>query len=74
MATDKPRYNEKVDRNNEIYQDRLSGLSWSKLSFKYNLTIKTIHTIVKRLENQGVKENQTNHSLPHNETAYSNQS
>lgn len=49
MAKDKPRYNEKVDRNNEIYQDRLSGLSWSKLSFKYNLTIKTIHTIVKRL-------------------------
>lgn len=50
MATDKPRYNEKVERNNEIYQDRLQGLSWSKLSFKYNLNIKTIHTIVKRLE------------------------
>ena len=49
MASNKPRYNEKVDRNNEIYQDRLNGLSWSKLSHKYGLTIKTIYLIVKRL-------------------------
>jgi Mor family transcriptional regulator len=62
MATNKPRYNEKVDRNNEIYQDRLQGLSWSKLSIKYNLTIKTLHTIVKRLE----KENQDKSNLSHN--------
>jgi Mor family transcriptional regulator len=48
----KPRYNEKVDRNNEILQDRLSGLSWSKLSFKYQLNIKTIFAIVKRLQTQ----------------------
>lgn len=52
MASNKPRYNEKVNRNNEIYQDRLQGLSWSKLSFKYNLNIKTIHTIVKRLDKE----------------------
>jgi Mor family transcriptional regulator len=50
METRKPRYNEKVDRNIEIYQDRLQGLSWTKLSFKYNLTIKTISSIVKRLQ------------------------
>jgi Mor family transcriptional regulator len=56
MATHKPRYNEKVDRNLEIYQDRLSGLSWSKLSAKYNLTIKTLHTIVKRI----TKESENN--------------
>ena len=50
MAENKPRYNEKVDRNDMIYQDRLSGLSWSKLMFKYNLTIKTLYTIVKRMQ------------------------
>lgn len=45
----KQRYNEKVDRNSQIYQDRLSGLSWYLLSQKYGLSIKTIHNIVKRL-------------------------
>jgi len=52
MASNKPRYNEKVDRNNQIYQDRLQGLSWFKLSQKYSLNIKTIHTIVKRIEKE----------------------
>lgn len=52
MATNKPRYNEKVERNLSIYQDRLSGLSWSKLSIKYNLTTKTILTIVRRIEKE----------------------
>lgn len=72
MATSKPRYNEKVDRNNEIYQDRLSGLSWSKLSFKYNLTIKTIHTIVKRLEEESKVQNESNLSPVSSETSNSN--
>ena len=65
MASNKPRYNEKVDRNNEIYQDRLKGLSWSKLSLKYNLTIKTIHTIVKRLEKEVSLQPTSSHSLSH---------
>jgi Mor family transcriptional regulator len=65
METRKPRYNEKVDRNVEIYQDRLQGLSWSKLSFKYNLTIKTIHTIVKRLQN--LEEGKTPANQPHDQ-------
>jgi Mor family transcriptional regulator len=50
METRKPRYNEKVERNNEIYQDRLNGLSWSALSFKYYITTKTLFSIVKRME------------------------
>jgi Mor family transcriptional regulator len=66
MATDKPRYNEKVDRNIEMYQDRLSGLSWSKMSFKYNLNIKTIHTIVKRLERKNEIQPISSHNLSHN--------
>jgi Mor family transcriptional regulator len=66
MASNKPRYNEKVDRNNEIYQDRLQGLSWSKLSIKYNLTIKTIHTIVKRLERENEIQPISSHNLSHN--------
>jgi len=66
MASNKPRYNEKVDRNNEIYQDRLQGLSWSKLSLKYNLTIKTIHTIVKRLERENQIQPISSHNLSHN--------
>lgn len=70
METKKPRYNEKVDRNNEIYQDRLQGLSWSKLSFKYNLTIKTIHSIVKRL--QSLEEAQKIQSQNHLDTSNSN--
>lgn len=45
----KPRYNEKPERNILIYQDRLSGLSWYQLSLKYNLSLKTIQNIVKRL-------------------------
>lgn len=44
------RYNEKLDRNTAIYQDRLSGLSWTKLMAKYNLTIKTLYNIFKRME------------------------
>lgn len=48
----KIRKNEKFDRNMEIYQDRLSGLSWSKLMAKYNLTVKTLYNIVKRIEDK----------------------
>jgi len=66
MASNKPRYNEKVDRNNEIYQDRLQGLSWSKLSFKYNLNIKTLHTIVRRLERENQTQPISSHNLSHN--------
>lgn len=51
----KPRYNEKTERNEIIYQDRLSGLSWYQLSLKYNLSIKTIHNIVKRFEKKETK-------------------
>lgn len=51
----KPRYNEKTDRNELIYQDRLSGLSWYQLSLKYNLSIKTIHNIVKRFKKKETK-------------------
>lgn len=52
MAEKKPRYNEKVDRNMEIYQDRLQGLSWTEICSKYNLTIKTVYNIVKRLKSK----------------------
>jgi Mor family transcriptional regulator len=45
----KPRYNEKLDRNGLIYQDRLSGLSWYQLSLKYGLHVKTLWNIVKRM-------------------------
>lgn len=41
--------NEKVERNTAIYQDRQSGMSWSKLCAKYNLTVKTVYAIVNRL-------------------------
>lgn len=46
----KPRYNEKLDRNTSIYQDRLNGLSWTQLMVKYNLTVKTLYNIVKRFK------------------------
>lgn len=39
---------EKIERNIEIYQDRLSGLSWTQLTLKYKLSMKTIQDIVKR--------------------------
>lgn len=52
----KPRYNEKLDRNLNIYQDRLQGLSWSKLMLKYSLTVKTLYNIVKRIEARKQKE------------------
>jgi len=52
MAEKKPRYNEKVDRNMEIYQDRLQGLSWTEICSKYNLTIKTVYNIVKRIKSK----------------------
>lgn len=51
----KPRYNEKIERNNEIYQDRLSGLSWYQLSLKYQLNTKTLWNIVKRFEKKETK-------------------
>ena len=57
-TTRKPRYNEKVDRNEAIYQDRLNGLSWYLLSQKYNLSIKTIHNIVKRLQEREVPKSE----------------
>ena len=44
-----PRYNEKVERNEQIYQDRLNGLSWFALSQKYGINPKTLWLIVKRL-------------------------
>ena len=46
------RANEKHERNIEIYQDRLSGLSWSRLMAKYNLTVKTLYIIVKRIKSK----------------------
>jgi Mor family transcriptional regulator len=52
MAEAKPRYNEKVDRNMMIYQDRLQGLSWTQICSKYNLTIKTVYNIVKRIKSK----------------------
>jgi Mor family transcriptional regulator len=58
------RKNENKDRNIAIYQDRLSGLSWSQLIAKYNLTVKTLYTIVKRIQlkvdssNQNQNQNQ----------------
>jgi Mor family transcriptional regulator len=51
------RANDKKERNIAIYQDRLSGLSWSALIFKYQLNIKTLYSIVKRLEKKlGIKD------------------
>lgn len=46
------RKNENKDRNISIYQDRLSGLSWSKLTIKYSLTVKTLYNIVKRMKSK----------------------
>jgi hypothetical protein len=56
-----------------MYQDRLSGLSWSKMSFKYNLNIKTIHTIVKRLEEEAKLKSESNLSPVFSENTNSNQ-
>ena len=47
MENIKIRYNEKLERNISIYQDRLSGLSWSALMKKYDLGQKTLQNIVK---------------------------
>jgi Mor family transcriptional regulator len=69
----KPRYNEKVERNNEVYQDRLNGLSWSALSFKYQITIKTLFSIVKRLEAQKELQSQTTSSHEEALDTYPNQ-
>jgi Mor family transcriptional regulator len=53
------RKNENKDRNIAIYQDRLSGLSWSKLMTKYNLTVKTLYNIVKRMKTKIDSSNQS---------------
>jgi Mor family transcriptional regulator len=50
------RANEKKDRNIAIYQDRLSGLSWTALTKKYDLTVKTIYIIIKRMEEKLTKK------------------
>lgn len=51
------RYNEKLERNQEIYQDRLSGLSWYQLSLKYGLNVKTVYVICKRMQKREEKAN-----------------
>jgi Mor family transcriptional regulator len=53
------RKNENKDRNISIYQDRLSGLSWSKLTIKYSLTVKTLYNIVKRMKSKYDSSSQT---------------
>lgn len=40
----------KVERNREVYEDRLSGMSIAKLSEKYGVTGQCIKTIIEREE------------------------
>ena len=41
---------EKTKRNKKIYKDRKVGMSWTKLSLKYGLSIPTLRNIALRLE------------------------
>lgn len=43
---------EKKDRNKQIYQDKLSGLSWADLIRKYNLSYYALWRIINREKNR----------------------
>jgi Mor family transcriptional regulator len=45
---------EKIERNNQIYQDRLDHMSWRMMSQKYNLNISTLRDIVDHIEAKNI--------------------
>ena len=50
---------EKIELNKQIYEDRQAGMSWRKLSQKYNLAVTTLRTKIARIEARKLFENIT---------------
>lgn len=50
---------EKVDRNEKMYADRVNGMSYYALSDKYHIRHPNVIRIIKRMQER--KENKENH-------------